>query len=131
MGPREADPFTIGFAEAIVGEEGLEVLGYVVTRNEILELVRYWATEIFQLDFAYFLYFLYSEWRTYQYSQPRLNTISELIGGEKVAEACRQAEQAFSRRVDERAWRIFTEGTQEEREQFQKEMDEKMAQQFR
>ena len=98
MSPREADPFTIGFAEAIVGEEGLEVLGYVVTRNEILELVRYWATEIFQLDFAYFLY---SEWRTYQYSQGRLNTISELIGEEKVTEACRQAEQAFSRRVDE------------------------------
>jgi len=30
-----------------------------------------------------------------------------LIGGEKVAEACRQAEQAFSRRVDERALEDF------------------------
>jgi hypothetical protein len=56
-----------------------------------------------------------------------LNTISKLIGEEEVTKALRQAEQAVAKGVDPRAWRIFTEGTQEEREGFQQEVQEKLV----
>jgi hypothetical protein len=56
LGPRQASPFTVGFVDMVVGKGGLEVPGFVATKHEILQLVRYWATEIIDLDFEFFLY---------------------------------------------------------------------------
>lgn len=100
---------------------------FVATKNEILQLVRYWATEIIDLDFAFFLYGSSgsSEWRTREFANRRLDTISKLIGEEEVTKTLRLAEQAFGQRVDQRAWRIFTEDTPEEQEHFQQEVQEK------
>lgn len=52
------------------------------TKNEMLQLVRYWATEIIHLDFSFFLYGITgsSEWRTREFANRRLNTIRKLIG---------------------------------------------------
>jgi hypothetical protein len=53
--------------------------------------------------------------------------ISTLIGEEEVTKACKEAKQAFAKGVDQRAWKIFTERTQDERERFQQEVQEKLA----
>jgi hypothetical protein len=125
----QAGPFAIGVVDVIVGEGGLEVPGFVATKSEILELVRYWATEIIDLDFTFFLYGCTgsSEWRTREFANRRLNTISKLIGEEEVTQAFREAEQAFGKGVDQRAWKIFMEGTQQEQERFQQEVQDKLA----
>jgi hypothetical protein len=114
--------------DEIVGVGGVEVPNFVATKNEILQLVRCWAMEIIDLDFTYFLYGCTgsSEWRTREYANRRLNTIAKVIGEQEV-KAVRQAEQSFGQRVDQRAWKIFTEGTQEEQEHFQQEVQEKLA----
>ena len=46
----------IGVVDMIVGDGGLEVPGFVATKNETLQLVRYWAGEILDLDIGFFLY---------------------------------------------------------------------------
>lgn len=46
LGPKQAGRFMIGFVDRIAGEGGLEVPGFVATKDETLQLVRYWATEI-------------------------------------------------------------------------------------
>jgi hypothetical protein len=50
------------------------------------------------------VFFLYgttgsSEWRTREFANRGLNTISELIGDEEVTKALRQAEQAIAKEV--------------------------------
>ncbi len=129
LGPGQAGRIRIGVVDMIVGEGGLEVPGFVATKNETLELVRYWATEIIDLDFTLFVYGSSgsSEWRTREFATHRLDTISKLIGEEEVSKTIRLAEQAFGQGVGQRAWRIFTEGTQEEQERFQQEVQEKLA----
>ena len=124
LGPRHAGPFAIGVVDEIVGEGGVEVPGFVATKNEILQLVRYWATEILDLDFDYFLTGCTgsSEWRTSEFANRRLNTSRKFIGDEEAAKAFMQAEQAFGQRVDQRAWKIFMEGTTEEQEAFRWEI---------
>jgi hypothetical protein len=119
----------MGVVDRIVGEGGLEVPGFVATKDEILQLVRYWATEIIHLDFAFFLYGSTgsSEWRTREFANRRLTTISALIGEEEVNKAFRKAEHVFANGVDSRAWRIFTQGTKQEQEQFQQEVLEELA----
>jgi hypothetical protein len=57
----------------------------------------------------------------------RLNRISVAIGIEEVTNAFREAEDAFAKSVDQRTWRIFMEGTKEEQERFQEEVQETLA----
>jgi hypothetical protein len=129
LGPRQAGPFVIGLVDSIAGEGGVEVREFVATKHELLVLARHWATEIIDLGFAYFLYGCTgsSEWRTRVYADRRLSTIAKAIGEEEVRNAFTQAEQAFAKGVDQQAWRIFTEGTQEEQERFQQEVQENLA----
>ena len=81
LGPLIGDRLAIGHVEEIVGEGGVEVPGFVATKNEILQLVRYWATEIVDLDFTFFLYGCTgsSEWQTRAFANRRLNTIAKWI----------------------------------------------------
>lgn len=129
LGPSETGMFVIGLVDSIVGEDGAEVPELVATKYESLVLVRHWATEIIDLDFMYFLYGCTgsSEWRTRVYANRRLNTLANVIGDEEVTKAFRQAEDAFGKSVDQRAWKIFMEGTKEEQERFQQEVQEKLA----
>jgi hypothetical protein len=129
LGPRQAGPFTVGFVDMIVGKGGLEVPEFVATKHEIIQLVRYWATEIIDLDFEFFLYGCTgsSEWRTHVFANRRLTTISKVLGEEEVTKAVMQAKEDFAKTVDQRAWKIFTTGTKEERELFQNEVQEKLS----
>ena len=131
LGPRQAGPFTVGLVDMIVGKRGLEVPGFVATKHEIIQLVRYWATEIIDLDFEFFLYGCTgsSEWRTREFANRRLDRITNLIGEEEATKAWKQAEQAYSQRVDQRAWKILIEGTQEQQEAFQREVCERLLRQ--
>ena len=55
LGPNQAGLIRIGVVDMIIGEGGgLEVPGFVATKNEILQLVLYWASEILNLDFGVF-----------------------------------------------------------------------------
>jgi hypothetical protein len=129
LGPWQAGRFTIGVVDTIVGEGGLEIPGYKATKYEILHLARHWAGEILDLDFDFFLYGSTgsTEWRIREYAERRLNTIAKSIGEEEVRKAVTEAKVGFSTGVDERAWKIFTEGTKEEQESFQQEVQEKLA----
>jgi hypothetical protein len=128
LGPRQAGPFLVGVVDVIVGQDGAEIPGFVVTKNELLQLFRYWAFEIIDLDFEFFLYGCVgsSEWRTREFANRRLDRITNLIGEEETTKAWKQAEQAYGQRVDQRAWRIFMEGTQDEQEAFQREVCERL-----
>jgi hypothetical protein len=128
LGPRQTRPFAFGVVNMIVGEGGVKVPGFVPTKNETLQLVRYWATEIIDLDFSFFLHGTTgsSEWRTREFANRRLNTISKLIGQQEVSAAVEQATETFAKRVDARAWKVFWEGTKEEQEEFQQFVQEQL-----
>jgi len=87
----------IGFVDMIVGESGVEVPGFVPTKNEVLQLVQYWATEIIDLHFFYFLYGQSGseESRTLYFAHRRLDTISQLIGEEEVNQSMQTSRAGF------------------------------------
>jgi hypothetical protein len=129
LGPMHAGSIVIGLVDEIVGEGGVEVPGGVATKYEWIYIVKHWAAEIIDLDFSYFLYGCTgsSEWRTHAYANRRLNTIARFVGEEEVKRAFKQTEQEFAKGVDQRAWRIFMEGTQEQRQAFQEEISREMS----
>jgi|ERR1700733_4123504 len=129
LGPMHAGSIVIGLVDEIVGEGGVEVPSCVVTKYEAIQIVKHWAAEMIDLDFSYFLYGCTgsSEWRTREYANRRLNTIAKSLGEEEVKGAFKQAEEAFGKTVDRRAWRVFMEGTKEEQEAFQAEVAREMS----
>ena len=129
LGPIQVGAFTIGRVDEVVGEGGLEIPGYKATKYEAIQIVKHWAAEMIDLDFDYFLYGSTgsSEWRTREYANRRLNTIAKSIGEEEVKRAFKQVEQEFAKGVDQRAWKVFMEGTKEEQESFQEEVQKKLA----
>lgn len=129
LGPMHAGSIVIGRVDEIVGEGGVEVPGCVVTKYESIQIVKHWAAEIVDVDFSYFLYGCAgsSEWRTREYANRRLNTIAKSIGEEEVKKAFKQAEQDFAKSVDQRAWKIFTQGSREEQEAFQAEIARELS----
>jgi len=110
LGPLQAGRIRLGAVDMIVGEGGVEVPGFVATRNEMFQLARYWATEIIKLDFDYFIYRSLgsSEWRTREFAARRLDTVSQFIGEGGARKALKEAEQAFKERVDPLSWKNFT-----------------------
>jgi hypothetical protein len=112
LGPLQGGQIRLGAVDMIVGEGGVEVPGFVATRNEVFQLARYWATEILRLDFDYFIYRSLgsSEWRTREFAARRLNTVSQFIGEGDARKASKEAEQAFKERVDPLSWKNFTGG---------------------
>src|SRR3977135_4086515 len=44
LGPLQGGQIRLGAIDMIVGEGGVEVSGFVATRNEVFQLARYWAT---------------------------------------------------------------------------------------
>jgi hypothetical protein len=62
-----------------------------------------------------------------EYANRPLNTIAKAIGDQEVKEIFMEAEQDLSEGVDQRAWKIFKEGTKEEQESFQQEVLSKWA----
>jgi hypothetical protein len=129
LGVTRTGSYVIGHVDEIVGQSGVAVPGFVATKFEVLQIAKYWATEIVDLDFDYFLYGCTgsSEWRRREFADRRLNTISKFIGTLEVRVAFREAEQAFAKGIDPRTWKIFTEGTKEEQERFQREVQQELA----
>ena len=129
LAPLHVKGTTIGHVDEIRGGGGVEVPGFVPTKHELLRIVRYWATEIIDLDFRYFLYTCTgsSEWRTREFANRRLSKIASFVGAEEVRKAFSEAEETYARNVGERPWRIFKEGTAEEQQRYQEEVQERLA----
>jgi hypothetical protein len=102
--------------------EDEEIL-FVATRDELVELSRYWATEILDenwLDFLYG-YSSFSDWRSRTFAWCRIDGIIELLGADRVKTVMEATKNEFGRGRTPDHWRIFNEGTAEEREALRKE----------
>jgi hypothetical protein len=99
------------------------------TRNELHQLARYWATEIIDLDYDFFLYggTGSSEWRVREFANRRLSTMCTLLGADVVENIVSEAEQAFGKTVDQRAWKVFMQGNPKEHAQFQREVEDRIG----
>jgi hypothetical protein len=114
---------TIGYVSELNGPDSAEMPGFVPTRHELIQLVKYWAT--LELD-KQFYFFLYTQTgsddrRRGAFARRRICRIAAILG-EEVRKAIEEAEQEYSKKTAPRAWSIFKDGTPEERGAFQEEV---------
>jgi len=121
--------FVVGYVEEVNGPGAVEIPGFVPTRHELIRLVKYWATVEIELDFDCFVYQCTgsSEIRRGPFASRRIARIAEALGEEEVAKAVREAHSEFAKGIDPRTWNIFLNGTPEEQQKFQDEIQREMC----
>jgi len=115
---------TIGYASEVNGPDSGEVQDFVPTRHELIQLVKYWATLDLDQQFYFFLYTQTGsgERRRREFARRRISRIAAILGAEEVRKAIDEAEQEYGKTIDPRAWSIFMDGTPEDRDAFQDEV---------
>jgi hypothetical protein len=100
-----------------------EVAGYVPNKEELIQLVKFWHTNILQFDWRIFLgrpiYGL--QRRRMLFACRRIDRLAEIIGQETVNQAIKAARDEFKAGRQD-LWRVFERGTPEERTAVQNEL---------
>lgn len=118
LGPLVAGPFQIGALDEVNGEGGIEVPDFVPTRNELLQLVKYWERVTLEIEYFWFLYQQTgsTDIRMRPFALRRINRIADVLGEEAVKQAIEEVYEEFRKREDPRLWDIFLNGSDEDRE---------------
>jgi hypothetical protein len=105
------------YVDEVNGAGAAEVAGYIPTRHELVQLVKYWYGRL--LDDQWFR-FLYSgsdsrEFRIGRFAPRRIRRAAAAIGQEEVDRAIKQVKVEFKAKLnDTRLWEIFENGTDEQ-----------------
>ena len=103
-----------------------EVPEFVPTRDELIQLVKYWATMV--IDIRYWSFVAgqtgRDDFRLENLALVRIQRIAEIIGDEEVAKAVNEAKAELSKEAQ--GWDIFLNGTEEQREAFRVEFQQGM-----
>jgi hypothetical protein len=107
------------------GPDSAEVLSFVPTRYELIQLVKHWATIIMGYQFDKFVYQQGSPngSRRAVFADRRIDRIATVLGEEAVEKAINEVEEEFIKTVSPRAWLIFTNGIKEERSRIREALD--------
>jgi hypothetical protein len=100
--------------------------GYQPTRDELFLLARDWAQTRLDIALNSFFYWLSGsiEFRRSSYAAVRLSRLAEVLGEEEVRRAEEEVEAEARRKIGAAHWRIFTEGTPEEKRRVADEVQE-------
>jgi len=121
MGAINVSRFIIGCGEPISGQDGNGVPAFVPTFHELRQLASYWMQERIEHDFDWFTYQQTgsSEWRWSIFIFRRLDRLAAILGDHMMHQVREDAIASFRKRypkISDDDWRVFTSGTEEERE---------------
>ena len=114
--------------DEVNGPGAEEIWGFTPTHHELIQIVKYW-TEVW-LDLDYFM-FLHSQtgsdWlRKSHFAHRRVGRIAEILGADEVKKNIDEVYAEFGKTGNKRYWDIFLNGTEEQREEIQEEIQRKL-----
>jgi len=116
------------FVDEVNGPGAEEIQGFVPTRDELIQIVNYWA-EI-ELDVNFFMFIhdqVESHWlRESSFARHRIWRIAKILGEDEVRKAIDEVYAKFGKDLDKRTWNIFLHGTKAQRATLQEEVQQEM-----
>ncbi len=105
----------VGYVDEVNGPGATEVAGFVPTRHELIQLVKYWAGVRLHHRWSYFMYRVTgsTEYRQSVFAENRIARIAKLLGYNEVKKAVQEVYDEFgerSERLAPRLWQIFLHG---------------------
>ena len=130
--PSGNEKFIFGYVDEVNGTVATEVSGFIPTRQELIQLVKYWADEVIELNWFMYIYQQTGrDWLNQEsFAKCRIERIGRLLGDDEVKKAIDELKAKLCKvckRMD-----IFLNGSEVEREalreECQKELEERNSQ---
>ena len=105
-----------GYVVEVNGELAEEIPDFVATRDELIQLAKYWTKVERDIEFFHFCFRMTgsSEVRRATFSRRRIARIESLVGKDLVKMAKEEAYAEVGKEQDPREWDIFMNDTEEE-----------------
>ena len=89
---------------------------YNPTREEFIQIVKYWAQEVLEVQYFQFGTGQYCgrDSRLIRFARERCDRIAEVLGQEAVYQAIDEVYAKFGEKQDQTIWNIFLNGTKEQ-----------------
>ncbi len=122
------DRWTVGYVDEVNGSGAVEMPGFVSTKHELIQLVKYWASIRIDIRFDWFTSQCVgsSETRLESFSGRRIARIAEVLGNDETSAAVQQAHGEYAKNVDPFVWDVFLNGTLEEQSALQEDIEREM-----
>ncbi len=119
---------TVGSVDEVNGAGAVEMPGFVATKYELIQLVKYWATVRVDIQFDWFTSQSVgsSETRLESFSSRRIARITDVLGMDETLAAIEQANAEYAKNINPHIWNVFLNGTPEERSALQEEIERAM-----
>lgn len=116
---------TVGYVDEVNGPAAVEIPGFVATKHELIQLLKYWASIRIDIRFDWFTSKCVgsSETRLESFSGRRIARIAEVLGNDETSAAVQQAYAEYAKNIDPRIWEVFLNGTPEEQNALQEEIE--------
>ncbi len=119
--PWTSNMFVTGYVDEVNGPGASEVVDFVPTRHELIQLARYWAQTLLDNHWWYFSVGQDGStgWRERQFASLRLGRLACVLGDPEVDRIVDRVWDGFSRRIPDHEkpfWNIFLNGSKEEYE---------------
>ncbi|NQU24444.1 MAG: hypothetical protein HQ567_24445 [Candidatus Nealsonbacteria bacterium] len=114
---------TVGYVDEVHGPGATLCPDYVSTREELRILARHWSALALEFDTFYFATGQVGscDTRTQAFAERRVVRIAGVLGRDSVEEVVGEVRDECRRRMGDRKWNIFENGTAEERERILEE----------
>ena len=117
--------FCIGYVAEVNGPGAIAVPEFIVSRHELLVLLKYWAEIDVDISFFCFSYETYgSDWsRRKAFAVKRVNRIADALADEEsVTKAWHEVYETYGKQYEGLPWKVFSgKATPEEERQFREE----------
>ena len=126
--PSGNEKFIFGYVDEVNGTVATEVSGFIPTRQELIQLVKYWADEVIELNWFMYIYQQTgSDWlNQISFANCRIGRIGRLLGDDEVKKTIDELKTKLSK--DSKGMDIFLNGSEVERaalrEECQKDLEE-------
>jgi hypothetical protein len=119
----------IGYVEEVNGKSAGKVAGFVPTRHELIQLVKYWQRKALEQEYSWFLSGQVgsTETRRHAFALRRVASIWDLLGEEEIQQTTDRVYAEFGEGTDPRLWDIFLHGDEVARKAVWKETSRLMA----
>jgi hypothetical protein len=124
--PMKAGPFAIGCVDEVNGDGAREILGFVPTKHELIQMAKYWLHRGLENDFFYVCYAQAgsSESRINSFAGRRLNRIADHFTKEEFTAEIDEAKREFKEKhkISDEDWNTFENGSKADWDQFQEKV---------
>jgi hypothetical protein len=129
LGVCGAGKIRVGYVSEVNGLDAVEVEGFVATKHELLQLLKYWGAVAIDIDYECFIFqdSGSDDWRKSAFAHRRCQRIATFLGEEAVGAAIEEVKAEMAMKGNPRWWDIYWNGTHAQKQALETEIEQELS----